>query len=301
MTAVTVIIPAYNPGAHLERSVASVLNQTHTDLELLVVDDGGSEDLSWVADRDDQARLVVQQNAGVSIARNVGVQLASHDLVAFLDQDDVWLPDKLERQMALWRQNPEASFYYTRFRWTRGDDAAESAPQHITYRGLLADQHVCLSSVLVSKAKYQSVGGHDPLLVQMQDYDLFLRLTMAFGEPLGVTDPLVDYHLHSNNVSRDYYAAYRERVTLIEKHQMRAERGEDSQTALACAAGLKRSRTLYGSQAFDGARAALHGRDPAALRHLARASRLYPTYTARAVSGWLMQKARPALRAQVTS
>src|SRR5689334_21469319 len=92
---VTVIIPAYNPGPFLERSLGSVLAQSMADLEVIVIDDGGEEDLSWVEQADPRVQLLRQRNAGVSVARNVAAASAASPLLAFLDQDDVWLPEKL--------------------------------------------------------------------------------------------------------------------------------------------------------------------------------------------------------------
>lgn len=301
MPAVTVIIPAYNGGRRLENAVSSVVSQTLGDLELIVVDDGGSEDLSWVARRDPRIRLISQRNFGVSVARNVGVHAARSDYVAFLDQDDEWLPSKLESQMHLISVEADAAFYYTDFFWTRGEATTRAERQAISYRGLLADQHVCLSSMMVSKRCYAAVGGHDPLLVQMQDYDLFLRLAMSFGDPVGVAEPLVRYHLHDDNVSRDYFTAYRERVDLIRQHRRRAIRSAAPDVVRACDAGLRRSRTLYGSQAFDGARQAVREGDPAALRHLARASRLHPAYTVKSLATWLRNRIAGAAAGSGTS
>ncbi|GGB38096.1 hypothetical protein GCM10011492_31010 [Flexivirga endophytica] len=288
MVLVSVVVPVYNPGGFLNRAIDSVLAQTMDDLECVVVDDGSSDDLAWVAEHADRRlRYLRQENHGVSIARNVGVLNARGRIIAFLDQDDEWLPAKLDRQLQRLESVRNASFCYTGFDWVRGEHAEHADPQQVTYRGLLTDQHVCLSSVIMKRSAYLSVGGHDPLLRIMQDYDLFLRLC-RLGEPVGVEDSLVRYHLHDANVSADYRAAAKERFRLIQAHRDAAERDADQSTVAACDAGLRRTRELYGSQALDAARAAHHQSDlRETVAHLYAACRL--------TRGAIIASLRPAI------
>lgn len=292
MVTVSVVVPAYNSGGLLRRAVDSVLSQTVEDLECLVVDDGSAEDLSWVAHHDDRrVHYLRQVNRGVSVARNVGVLNASGTFVAFLDQDDEWRRNKLDLQLRRLEETPGASFCYTGFDWVRPERTDPATPQAITYRGLLRDQHVCLSSVLMQRSAYLSVGGHDPLLRVMQDYDLFLRLS-RFAAPAGVEESLVRYHLHDANVSADYRTAARERFRLIQAHRDVAERSGDQLTVDACDAGLGRTRELYGLQALDAARAAHRHSDlKGTLTHLAAAGRLS--------RGAIIGSLRPAVAARI--
>lgn len=278
----SVIIPAYEPGDLLTRSIESVLGQTEADLELIVVDDGSRQDLTWVDDLDDsRVRYHRQPNRGVSIARNVGVTLSEAPLVAFLDQDDEWLPQKLERQLALVTDRSDAAFWYTTFDWVRPGGTLPGAPAVVTYHGLLSDQMVCLSSVLIRRADYLGVGGHDPLLVQMQDWELFLRLAME-RDPVGAEESLVRYHVHGANTSRDYETALRERRAVLDLHDARAHRKGDSETVAAIARGRARTRELYGYQAIDALRERARSRDvPGAARHALTAARLKPSLLVR--------------------
>lgn len=290
MARVSVVIPAYNPGSLLRRSLSSVLAQTFRDFELLIVDDGSAEDLSWVeAVEDPRVRLLRQRNRGVSVARNVAVQLAQAPLVAFLDQDDEWLPEKLAQQIDLLDQSPEAAFCYTDFDWVFPDRVIEGVHHEpVTFHGLLADQHVCLSSVIVARERYFSVGGHDPLLAQMQDFDLFLRLAMDAPAPVRTPQRLVRYHIHDFNASRDDDTARRERTAILQAHMRRGARRTDPAIVAACQRGLARTRELYGAQAYDNARAAVRDRKPRpALAQLARALRLDPRYVAKAIGRYL--------------
>lgn len=267
------------------RAVRSVLAQTHEDLELLVVDDGSSQDLGWVGDlKDSRVKYHRQANMGVSIARNAGVAISGAPLIAFLDQDDEWLPDKLAMQLALVARRPEAAFWYTGFDWVKPDEVLEGEGVPVTYHGLLSDQMVCLSSVLVRRSAYLAVGGHDPLLAQMQDWDLFLRLSLS-ARPEGVVDSLVRYHVHGANTSNDYQTALVERVAVLGLHEARARRLGDHDSLEAIQRGRHRTRELYSYQAIDAARGSLRTGDVAgALRHARTAARLKPTLLARGLA-----------------
>lgn len=278
MPKVSVIIPAYNPGDFLTRAIDSVLQQTMPDLECIVVDDGSTEDLGWVASYGDERLILVRQrNRGVSMARNVGAARSESALVAFLDQDDEWSPRKLEAQLQTILDTPNAAFYYTGFDWVFPTRVMEGDPQAVTYRGLLSNQHVCLSSMIVNRDAYFAVGGHDPLLAQMQDYDLFLRLTMDAPPPALTPARLVRYHVHGGNASADYVMAERERRRILEAHAARAMRAADAATLRATRVGQSRTKELYGYQAMDRVRSSIQARDArAAFRHLTAASRINP-------------------------
>jgi glycosyltransferase involved in cell wall biosynthesis len=279
-----VVVPTYNPGDLLTRSLGSVLAQSMADLEVVVVDDGSREPQEWVTGLDPRVRYLRQDNRGVSVARNVGVAAAGSDWVALLDQDDEWVPDKLALQLDLVAADPRAAFCCTGFDWVRPEGAVRGDPARPTYRGLLSTQSALLSSVLIAREDYEAVGGHDPLLVQMQDWDLFLRLTMGGREPAMVPDPLVRYHLHGANASRDYVTAMHERLSILDRHAARARRAGDGMTLAAIDRGRSRTRELFAHQAVVAAREAARSLDGrAVLEHGVRAGRLSPTVVATAV------------------
>ncbi|TQM64003.1 glycosyltransferase involved in cell wall biosynthesis [Humibacillus xanthopallidus] len=278
------VVPAYNPGDLLTRSLSSVLTQSMADLEVVVVDDGSREPQEWVTGLDPRVTYVRQENRGVSSARNVGVAAARSDWIAFLDQDDEWLPEKLALQLDLVAANPRAAFCCTGFDWVRPEGAVHGDPARLTYRGLLSTQSALLSSMLVAREDYEAVGGHDPLLVQMQDWDLFLRLTMGGRDPVMVPDRLVRYHLHGENASRDYATAMRERLSILDRHEARARRLGDGMTLAAVDRGRSRTRELFAHQAVDAAREAGRSHDGRGVfEHGTRAGRLSPAVVATAV------------------
>lgn len=285
---VSVIIPVYNPGNFLNRSVASALQQTVRDLECIVVDDGSSEDvasLSILADT--RVRYLRQANRGVSVARNVGVSVSHGRYIAFLDQDDEWLPGKLEAQLAALAESPAASFAHTPFVWVLPGREQPSGQQRVTYLGSLAgdNSYVCLSSLLVERAKHDAVGGHDPLLAQQQDWDFVLRLLMTYGPPVSTVESLVRYFVHGGNASGDYAAAEREAKAVLQRHQVRAVAAGDRPALRAVRAGCAVSRRLHSHQALDHARASIGVRSwQQATRHFLASLALGPKVALAALS-----------------
>lgn len=267
MAEVSVIIPVHDPGQFFAPCLASVLAQTMTDFEVVVVDDGSAAEIRPTPGMEDpRVRLVRQANAGVAVARNVGVLHARAPLVAFLDQDDRWYPEKLALQRALHDVSPDAAFSHTGFEWVWPDRAVPAAsPCGVTYAGLLSTRMVCMSSAMVPRDLLLSVGGFHPLLPAAEDLDLFLRLAMT-GRPIpAVERVLVSYHYHDANASLDYRAGFGARRQVLRAHRDRARRLGDAELVAACGAGLRRGGEIYGAQAVDALRQDLAARRFAAL------------------------------------
>jgi GT2 family glycosyltransferase len=186
---VSVVIPVWNRAPVLRRAITSVLAQSMSNLEVIVVDDGSTDDSAVVAAGVDDARIRVLRQAersGASAARNRGIETARADLVAFLDSDDEWLPEKLERQLACLRDASEpATVVYCSF--DRHDDQdggtlgwSVEVHEGDVYRNLLAGWHPGTASVfMVGRPALESVGGFDERLATAEDYDLWLRLARA--------------------------------------------------------------------------------------------------------------------------
>jgi glycosyltransferase involved in cell wall biosynthesis len=293
MARVTVIIPAFNPGELLRRALESVSVQTFTDLEVVVIDDGGSQDLSWVesADRAGRIRLTQQPNLGVSAARNAGAATASGEFLAFLDADDAWMPTKLEKQIAAMDRNP-ASVCFTDFIWRLRDG---STVQHVleepvSYEGLLDNQFISGSSILVRTRDFWVAGGYNPALHTQEDFDLYLRISILGGKFIRVPEVLTWYYLHAANSTLNYLDAYASHMWVLELHRRRATlRGEASAKA-AIHRGARRVRELYGTQAFDAFRCT-HD-----LKHLRIAARLAPHYTFSSVARKVLGQSRTRTR-----
>lgn len=207
---VTVVIPCFNGEGYLAEALASVLAQTHADLEVIVVDDGSTDGSLAIARStgDPRVRVVVQANAGVAAARNRGVAEARGEYVAFLDQDDLWLPPKLELQLVLLGRSPEVGLVYSDCLLI-AEDGAELGRWSARYpllRGrvferLIVDSVVAISTVLLPRAIFERVGGFRPSFRYVEDLDLILRV--AERNPIDVVGvPMAKYRLHPASVSR---------------------------------------------------------------------------------------------------
>lgn len=291
---VAVVMPVLDPGPALREALESVRVQSTGRWELLVVDDGSRVDLSWVAALDPRIRLVCQAHAGVSAARNLGIAEATAEWVAFLDHDDVWAPDKLERQLTA-LEDSGADLSHTAFRWEfvrAGEAPAFQEARYgrvVTYEALLQGETVCTSSVLVRRSALLDAGGFDPSLARAEDLDLWLRL-LRRGARFDVLDAvLVTYRVRPSGASADYADTWRRRRDIVRQHGAAARATGDRVLAAAARRGLRRGNELAASQAVDGARAATGWRRAA---HLGRALRYHPPTVAGVVVQQL-DRARP--------
>jgi glycosyltransferase involved in cell wall biosynthesis len=190
----SVVIPAYNAAATIEQTVSSVLVQTEADLELIVVDDGSSDDTPARVKALDDPRisLISQANQGTAAARNTGVSRASAGYVSFLDNDDLWMPNYLAAMGIALDRNPQAGFAYcdawglddqtsrihrfTEMRYRPAPPASASRDQVLT---TLASQNFVMSSSTVRREVLQQLGGFDPTVRGTDDYDLWLRIVLS--------------------------------------------------------------------------------------------------------------------------
>lgn len=284
MAKICVIIPAYNPGAYIEEAVQSVIAQTFTDWECLIVDDGSSEDLSRFDSFHPQVKLLRQPNRGVSAARNLGILSSQSDYIALLDADDAWLPDKLKSQVEMLDARPEMGFCHTAMNIMDEKSQVSGlgwAQPVISYRDLLDNAHICTSTVLMRRACMAESGLFDPLLRATQDYDLWLKLA-RFHEVGFVAEPLALYRVHSGTLSGDTLLMVGEGRQISERHLFLASRRGDKPAQARIRATIRKSRVGWGCVAFDKSRLALRHRDFAAFGHnFSTAVQLAPLYILR--------------------
>ncbi len=180
---VDVVIPAYGRVDLLREAIASVLNQTYTELRLFIVDDASPEPLEPhlpVSDPRVQV-LRLEKNGGSGPARNHGVAAGSSSLVAFLDSDDLWHSEKLARQVTYLEANPECQWLHTNEIWLRGDVEVKQRSEHRKQGGqfLLRAFERCLiatSAVMMRRDFFESHSGFAPAFRLCQDFELWLRL-----------------------------------------------------------------------------------------------------------------------------
>jgi len=193
---VSVIIPTYNRGWILREAVDSVLAQDYTDFELIVVDDGSTDDTREILDSYGQDLFVFQQpNKGVSAARNRGLAESRAQLVAFLDSDDLWLPQKLTRQVEFFTINPAALICQTEETWVRDGVRVNPKKRHHKFSGMIFKPSLALclvspSAVMIRKNLFDTVGLFDESLPACEDYDLWLRVSCRYPVFL-IDEPLI--------------------------------------------------------------------------------------------------------------
>ena len=193
---ISVIIPTYNRAWTLKEAVDSVLAQDYKNYELIVVDDGSTDETRSVLDYCfNEITYIYQPNKGVSSARNTGIQIASGELIAFLDSDDLWLPQKLSVQADFFEKNPKALICQTEEIWIRNGIRVNPMNKHRKLSGDIFEHslNLCLvspSAVMIRKSLLYIAGMFDENLPACEDYDLWLRISCRYPVFL-VDQPLI--------------------------------------------------------------------------------------------------------------
>jgi glycosyltransferase involved in cell wall biosynthesis len=206
---VSAVVPACNAARTLRAAVESILLQTVGDIEVIVVDDGSEDDTAEVARAiaDPRVRLVSQANGGASAARNTGIRHARGRYVAFLDADDLWLPAKLERQLAVLRSRPDVHAVHCGAIYVDDDLQVLSVRPCRPWRDALLDALVfenlpAFPSTLLAAREELEQHGFDTSLVMHEDWDMAIHAARHWSlEP--VESPLTLYRVHRANRSRD--------------------------------------------------------------------------------------------------
>ena len=184
---ISVIIPTYNRVDFIQKAVDSVLNQTFPCCELLVIDDGSTDDTSAIIQRmsnqsEVEIRYIHQENKGASAARNLGIAKARYDLLCFLDSDDCWDTRKLEMQAAAMEQESGYLISHTCELWYRHGKRVNQKKKHAPPHGEIFNRAlkmcvVGMSTVMVRKQLFEQYGLFDESLLCCEDYDLWLRVS----------------------------------------------------------------------------------------------------------------------------
>lgn len=233
---VSVIIPTYNRTSFLKDAINSVLNQTYRDFELIVVDDGSTDDTQdLVSYYGQKIRYIYQNNQGRSTARNHGIEVAQGEYLAFLDSDDVWLPDKLSRQIPIldaasantvlvhgYKQLVDEKLQPIRG-WEKklrySYRLAEKGQE--TYENYLQKAYIFTSTVLIRRDAVLSIGAYDVNLQALEDLDFYLRLLIKGYTFIFISEPpLIQYRIHRNNTgstvsNQSYLQVYEKHLKLV--------------------------------------------------------------------------------------
>jgi glycosyltransferase involved in cell wall biosynthesis len=273
--AVAVVIPAYNAASYIEETLRSVLVQTTPVAEIILVDDGSTDGTATIASTvDPRIRIIQQQREGVARARNVGARASASRWLAFLDSDDVWRADKIERQLETAGTDGEFVYSDRENIGARGalpviQSSIQTMVSGDVFVDLLVANVISTSSVLLTRSLFDRVGAfdEDARLQPAEDWDLWLRCAAAC-EIRVVKEPLLFYRLHPDSASRNVDRMNAARMLVVEA-ALATPRGES-----LSAAELRLVRSeLCRTNAMDAAR---HGLRSLGLRWLLRALRIDP-------------------------
>ncbi len=219
---VSVILPTYNRAWSLRAAIDSVLEQHIEGSELIVVDDGSTDDTErLVSTYGRRLRYIHQTNRGVSAARNTGIRAAAGSLIALLDSDDAWLPGKLSAQLDFFEAHPEALICQTEEIWIRNGVRVNPGKRHRKQAGMIFEKSLALclvspSAAMMRKSLLDEVGLFDENLPACEDYDLWLRI--AWKYPIHLIDrPLI--------VKCGGHADQLSRMPELDKYRIRSIRG----------------------------------------------------------------------------
>lgn len=219
----SVVIPSHNRYERLRAAVASVLNQSFTDYELIVVDDGSNDNTPDIAvEYAGRLKYIWQQNLGVSSARNAGVEAGDSRYIAFLDSDDLWLPNKLEEQLRFTKQNSGFKISQCCEIWIRRGRRVNPGERHKKPEGFIFAQslELCLispSAVIMERSLLRDYGLFKNELPACEDYDLWLRITAHEKVGLLNENLVIRYGGHSDQLSARFWGMDRFRLYSVIK------------------------------------------------------------------------------------
>ena len=219
---ITVVIPTYNRYELLKRALASVFAQTQQVDEIIVVDDGSTDNSAQIAKDFPSITYIYQENRGVSAARNAGIKKAKNEWIAFLDSDDAWHPQKIEEQTQFHKNNGDILMSYTDERWIRNAKEVKVPKKYAKvggeiFQACLSHCIIAPSAVLMHKSLFEKYGTFDEELEVCEDYDLWLRT--AFSEKIGLVNKklITKYAGHSGQLSFKHWGMDRFRTQALEK------------------------------------------------------------------------------------
>lgn len=253
MGLVSTIIPAFNAAPFVGETIESALAQTHRDQEIIVVDDGSTDEtVAVVRSFEPRVRLLQQQNGGPAAARNAGVRVSTGDWIAFLDADDIWMPNKLERQLACSgdcglvytdRVNIGAAWHVT----PRLSDYC-ALPEGDLFTVFLTGNPVTLSSLMVRRSVFEAMHGFDESaeLRGVEDWEFLLRCA-ANGHFFALCpDALVQYRWHENQISNGHERLCNARLNVLQRaFQMPRGQGISRRIRRLAVASMWRTSAWY--------------------------------------------------------
>lgn len=218
---ISVIIPTFNRAQFVLRAVQSVKNQSFQVKEIIVIDDGSTDETKEILKNED-ITYIYQKNSGVSSARNKGIQVAKYEWLAFLDSDDTWHENKIQEHISFHVNTPNLLASYTGEHWIRnGKTIKLKTHQQKEEPSFLNSLRLCkigVSTFLCHKKIFENIGLFDENLTVCEDYDLWLRILLKYDIKLIDKQLITKYAGHENQLSFDTPLIDTYRIKALEKH-----------------------------------------------------------------------------------
>jgi len=235
MPEVSIIIPTYNREKFLSKAIKSILTQTFKDFELIIVDDGSIDNTREIVNgfikQDRRIRYIYRKNSGgTSVPRNEGIKQANGNYIAFLDSDDQWLPEKLEKQITFFKNSKDKKLGFLGCGALAVKENTESIIAEYklpnSFRGnvffkLLKNNFILSpSGIIISKKILDMVGMLDKKFKMVTDWDLYIRILKKYNFDF-IKEPLFKYYVHEKNITKtlDRREMIEDAVNLFEKHK----------------------------------------------------------------------------------
>jgi glycosyltransferase involved in cell wall biosynthesis len=223
---VSIILPTYNRAQLIGRAIQSVLDQTYQDFELIIVDDGSKDNTADISDfKDKRIRYIRhEKNKGANAARNAGIKMARGEYIGFQDSDDEWLPEKLEKQMRVFKTaSADVGVVYTGF-WRIEEDRKMYIPspeikqkEGNIHTELLHRNFVTTQAVVIMRECFNKAGLFDEFLPRLQDWELFIRIAKHYSFRC-IDEPLLISYFTSKSISANQEALISAHLYILEKH-----------------------------------------------------------------------------------
>ncbi|MEM9925687.1 MAG: glycosyltransferase family 2 protein [Cyanobacteria bacterium P01_D01_bin.50] len=228
----TVVMPAYNAAAYLSQTIESVLSQTFTDFELIIIDDGSQDNTAAIADnyknKDKRVKFLLQSNQGVSATRNKGIDRSNSKYIAFIDADDKWFPDNLSFHFKHLEENPDLGVSYGKVEFLHPDGKHTGKiargrlkalqPQHFLYN----NPTMTVSNLVVRQQVFQEIGCFDCTMQYSEDLDFLFRVACSNWRIEGIAQVLLGYRTTQGGLSSQLYKMEEGWETLMAKARIQA-------------------------------------------------------------------------------
>ncbi len=224
---ISVIIPTFNRSEFIVNTINSVLNQTYSVAEIIVIDDGSIDDTAMIIEKlsinTDKIKYISQENRGVSSARNLGILNASNNWICFLDSDDIWNTDKIEQQVIFHTKNPAILFSHTQEQWLFNNKIIkqkkhQSKKSGFCFKENIANTLIGASTVMIHKSILNHIGHFDEELLVCEDYDLWLRILYKYEVGFIDKELIKKIAGHKNQLSFSTPLMDIFRIKVLQKH-----------------------------------------------------------------------------------